>query len=99
MKLLRATIRGLPSKQVTLLESEDDLHNHKATHLVMGENRRTTKALLAACSGAQIVSTEWVDQSSKAGAWLDAAPFCSKVRFGFWFWYYRCVSITRTGWE
>ena len=45
------------------------------THLVMGSERRTLKALLAVANGAWLVSPEWVTASLEAGRWQPEHEF------------------------
>ncbi|KAL6065831.1 BRCA1 associated RING domain 1 [Balamuthia mandrillaris] len=47
----------------------------QATHLVVGEKKRTVKVLKALALGLWVVSFDWVLESKKAGKWLPEEPF------------------------
>ena len=51
------------------------------THLIIGEQRRTMKVLLAISRGAVIVTPEWITASLEAGRWLPETPFRASGRF------------------
>lgn len=51
------------------------------THLVMGNERRTLKLMLAVANGAWLVSPQWVTASLEAGKWLPESAFPAQVRF------------------
>ena len=52
------------------------------THLVVGQQRRTLKVLLAIAAGAFLLQPEWLAASLQAGAWLPEQPFWAKVLKG-----------------
>lgn len=51
------------------------------THLVIGQERRTLKVLLAITNGAWLLSPEWVTASLEAGRWLPESRFPATVKF------------------
>ena len=51
----------------------------RITHLVVGQQRRTLKVLLAIAAGAFLLQPEWLAASLQAGAWLPEQPFWAKV--------------------
>ncbi len=51
----------------------------RITHLVVGQERRTLKVLLAIAAGAFLLQPEWLAASLQAGAWLPEQPFWAKV--------------------
>lgn len=52
-----------------------------ATHLILGDDRRTIKVLLAAANGAHLLTPEYVTASLEAGEWLEETPFRAPSRF------------------
>ena len=56
----------------------------RITHLVVGQQRRTLKVLLAIAAGAFLLQPEWLAASLQAGAWLPEQPFWAKVLKGLW---------------
>ena len=52
-----------------------------ATHLILGDDRRTIKVLLAAANGAHLLTPEYVTASLEAGEWLEETPFRAASRF------------------
>ncbi|KAL3133363.1 hypothetical protein ABBQ38_007235 [Trebouxia sp. C0009 RCD-2024] len=53
----------------------------RLTHLVLGQQRRTLKVLLAIAAGAVLVTPEWLTTSVEAGEWLPEEPFLAQGRF------------------
>ncbi|KAG7671975.1 putative Microcephalin [Nannochloris sp. 'desiccata'] len=51
------------------------------THLIIGDERRTMKAMLAVANGAILLDPEWITASLEAGKWVAEGPYKSKVRF------------------
>ncbi len=51
------------------------------THLIIGDERRTMKAMLAVANGAILLDPEWITASLEAGKWVPEGPYKSKVRF------------------
>eukprot|EP00890_Picochlorum_soloecismus_P005788 jgi/Picsp_1/620/NSC_00616-R1_breast cancer type 1 susceptibility protein homolog len=51
------------------------------THLVLGDERRTMKVMLAILNGAHLLSPEWVTASIEAGYWLPETNFMADVKF------------------
>lgn len=51
------------------------------THVVMGAERRTIKALLGIVNGAVFLDPAWITASLEAGTWVSEEPFISKARF------------------
>lgn len=51
------------------------------THLIIGDERRTMKAMLAVANGAILLDPEWITASLEAGRWVAEEPYKSKVRF------------------
>lgn len=51
------------------------------THLVIGEERRTMKVMLAIANGAKLVTPEWLTASLEAGRWLPEGPYKPRMRF------------------
>ena len=51
----------------------------RITHLVVAQERRTLKVLLAIAAGAFLLQPEWLAASLQAGAWLPEEPFWAKV--------------------
>ena len=49
------------------------------TPVVVGQERRTLKVLLAIAAGAFLLQPEWLAASLQAGAWLPEQPFWAKV--------------------
>ena len=54
----------------------------QVTHLVIGDERRTLKLMLAVANGAWLVSPQWVTASLEAGRWLPESQFPAKVSTG-----------------
>lgn len=79
VSLCRTAVRRLPSGGATLLLAEEELYAAHVTHLVIGQDRRTIKALLGACCGACLVSKEWVYASIEARRWLPAGAFPART--------------------
>lgn len=52
----------------------------QVTHLVVGDERRTLKLMLAVANGAWLLSPQWVTASLEAGRWLPESQFSAKVR-------------------
>ena len=52
----------------------------QVTHLVVGDERRTLKLMLAVANGAWLVSPQWVTASLEAGRWLPESQFPAKVK-------------------
>jgi hypothetical protein len=59
----------------------DGKEDGQITHLVVGQERRTLKVMLAIANGAWLVSPEWITASLEAGRWLPESQFSAKVRF------------------
>jgi len=51
------------------------------THLVLGNERRTMKVMLAILNGAHLLSPEWVTASIEAGYWLPEPNFVADVKY------------------
>lgn len=51
----------------------------QVTHLVVGDERRTLKLMLAVVNGAWLLSPQWVTASLEAGHWLPESQFSAKV--------------------
>ena len=51
------------------------------THLVLGNERRTMKVMLAILNGAHLLSPEWVTASIEAGYWLPETNFMADVKY------------------
>lgn len=51
----------------------------QVTHLIVGDERRTLKLMLAVAAGAWLVSPQWVTASLEAGRWLPESQFPAKV--------------------
>jgi hypothetical protein len=75
----RTAVQQLPAMDSAFLESDDDIHSQPITHLVIGQDRRTIKALLAACSGAQLLQPAWLSDSLAARVWLNPSHYQAQV--------------------
>jgi hypothetical protein len=69
--LCRSAARRLRGLRLCADGAEDGV----VTHLVIGSERRTLKAMLALANGAWLVSPEWVTASLEAGRWLPEGRF------------------------
>ncbi len=49
------------------------------THLVVGKERRTFKALMAVAKGAYLLTPTWLTASLAAGEWVDPAGYSTTV--------------------
>lgn len=59
----------------------DGKEDGQLTHLVIGQERRTLKVMLAVANGAWLVTPEWITASLEAGKWLPESEFIAPVRF------------------
>jgi len=59
----------------------DGKEDGQITHLVVGQERRTLKVMLAIANGAWLISPEWITASLEAGRWLPESQFPAEVRF------------------
>lgn len=66
----------------TLGDCDEDSSIAEATHLILGEKKRTYKVLAAIARGLWIVSPDWIKDSIKQGKWLDEAKYESKFYSG-----------------
>jgi len=74
---IQAAVRQLGGAHIVLEGYEDA----RASHLVIGAERRTLKVLLAIANGAHMVTPQWITASLAAGHWLPEADFRASVRF------------------
>lgn len=51
------------------------------THIVVGDDRRTMKTMLAIIHGAYFMKPEWVTASLEAGYWLPEAEYLADVKY------------------
>jgi len=77
-ELCRSAARRLRGFRLCASDRQED---RDMTHLVIGKDRRTIKALLAVANGAEMVSPEWVTASLEAGRWLPTDGFAARGRF------------------
>lgn len=82
-ELLRHAVRQLPGKYYYYegTSPESKAHPRKITHLVVGDDRRTLKLMLAVAHGAVLLSPEWVTASLEAGSWLPPNQYQANTRF------------------
>lgn len=76
-ELCQSAVRRLHGLRLCTSKQEE----RAMTHLVIGEERRTLKLLLAVANGALLMSPEWVTASIEAGHWLPEGPYLADVRF------------------
>lgn len=80
-ELLRHALKQLPGGYTYYEETCNKTQPKKITHLVVGEDRRTLKLMLAVAQGAILVSPEWVTASLEAGLWLPVMQYQANTRF------------------
>ncbi|KAL0055045.1 hypothetical protein WJX82_006219 [Trebouxia sp. C0006] len=76
-ELARNAVRALRGVRLCAEGHEEG----RLTHLVLGQQRRTLKVLLAIAAGAVLVTPDWLTASLEAGEWLPEAPFLAQGRF------------------
>ncbi|KAL0035929.1 hypothetical protein WJX77_008231 [Trebouxia sp. C0004] len=76
-ELARNVVRALRGVRLCAEGHEEG----RLTHLVLGQQRRTLKVLLAIAAGAVLVTPDWLTASLEAGEWLPEAPFLAQGRF------------------
>jgi hypothetical protein len=82
-ELLQHAVRQLPGKYIYYegISLENKARPRKITHLVVGDDRRTLKLMLAVAHGAVLLSPEWVTASLEAGLWLPPIQYQANTRF------------------
>ncbi len=75
VELARSATRRLRGLRLCPEGKEDG----QVTHLVVGDERRTLKLMLAVANGAWLLSPQWVTASLEAGHWLPESQFSAKV--------------------
>ena len=73
--LARSAVRRLRGLRLCPEGREDG----QVTHLVVGDERRTLKLMLAVANGAWLLSPQWVTASLEARRWLPESQFPAKV--------------------
>ena len=77
VQLCESAVKRLRGLRLCIEGKEDGV----VTHLLIGDERRTMKAMLAVANGAHFVTPEWLTASLEAGRWLPERSYKPSMRF------------------